>query len=222
MFALRFVSIRVNSWERIKCPRNVCFMFAHEFYKSARILIHSSRSYGPPDGEHKRSACKYSWYLCDSCSRKQHARTENFWPRISRISRIIFFVNAILDTISPIHTLLSLVCGHPDGRKVSFGEINLPSSSNEVRRPKGPKATDAFIAFPCGQRPKGSASALSSSLSSTFQRIRAANANRFINFQYIKILGINAISVINHPSFFVVIIDNLLAKTSLPFYYRYW
>ena len=41
-----------------------------------------------------------------------------------------------------------------------WGEINLPSSSNEVRRPKGPKATDAFIASPCGQRPKGSASAL--------------------------------------------------------------
>ena len=27
----------------------------------------------------------------------------------------------------------------------SFEEINLLSSSNEVRRPKGPKATDAFI-----------------------------------------------------------------------------
>ena len=50
-------------------------------------------------------------------------------------------------------------------RGISFGEINLSSSSNEVRRPKGPKATDAFIAFPCGQRPKGSASAFSLSFS---------------------------------------------------------
>ena len=38
----------------------------------------------------------------------------------------------------------------------SFEEINLLSSSNEVRRPKGPKATDAFIDFsPYGRRPKG-------------------------------------------------------------------